>query len=381
MIKFFLKFIFITLLSAKPFSQELPDGLDDDKIDFAIPGQTENMSEKDNTCDTSPHSELLDLLNVKLKKFNPVPEDSRGGEVRGGSNQLTAEEVTTNSIRFYAEQLKEVKPVKIRIETFTSLGKGPLTSLIDRSSKVFLKHPTECKFFSLYGDQIIGSYAMSFDNILRLYANAVNKNNQIAQDFIRTQLVPAPMSLDEAIRSLYDDYGYQQNIIESLLPEDVKNLFFGENSLVSIADVAESKLLAFSLLGGKVDQFQSYEIFIVAPKSKKGLLGSNETIVISGTGEIYEVPLLNIPLALNVMRSLGFNAKIILITHLYIQDDAFCRVGDGGSWYHYKGKIKKAGCDFLSNAIMALKDNSLNLSDDYGTYKYSIDRVSKILNN
>ena len=381
MIKFILKFIFITLLSSKPFSQELPDGPDDDKIDFAIPGQKDNISEKDNTCETSPHSELLNLLNVKLKKFNPVPEDSRGGEVRGGSNQLTAEEVTTNSIRFYAEQLKEVKPVKIRIETFTSLGKGPLTSLIDRSSKVFLKHPTECKFFSLYGDQIIGSYAMSFDNILRLYANAVNKNNQIAQDFIRTQLVPAPMSLDEAIRSLYDDYGYQQNIIESLLPEDVKNLFFGENSLVSIADVAESKLLAFSLLGGKVDQFQSYEIFIVAPKSKKGLLGSNETIVISGSGEIYEVPLLNIPLALNVMRSLGFNAKIILITHLYIQDDAFCRVGDGGSWYHYKGKIKKAGCDFLSNAIMALKDNTLNLSDDYGTYKYSIDRVSKILNN
>ena len=381
MIKFILKFIFITLLSSKPFSQELPNGLDDDKIDFAIPGQTENISEKDNTCETSPHSELLNLLNVKLKKFNPVPEDRRGGEVRGGGNQLTAEEVTTNSIRFYAEQLKEVKPVKIRIETFTSLGKGPLTSLIDRSSKVFLKHPTECKFFSLYGDQIIGSYAMSFDNILRLYANAVNKNNQIAQDFIRTQLVPAPMSLDEAIRSLYDDYGYQQNIIESLLPEDVKNLFFGENSLVSIADVAESKLLAFSLLGGKVDQFQSYEIFIVAPKSKKGLLGSNETIVISGSGEIYEVPLLNIPLALNVMRSLGFNAKIILITHLYIQDDAFCRVGDGGSWYHYKGKIKKAGCDFLSNAIMALKDNTLNLSDDYGTYKYSIDRVSKILNN
>ncbi len=381
MIRFALKFVFIILLSSQVLSQELTDDPDDDNIDFAIPGVKENLSEDENSCETSPHSELLNLLNVKLKKFNPVPEDRRGGEVRGGGNQLTPDEVTTNSIRFYAEQLKDVKPVKIRIETFTSLGKGPLTSLIDRSSKVFLKHPTECKFFSLYGDQIIGSYDMSFDNILRLYANAVNKNNQIAQDFIRTQLVPAPMSLDEAIRSLYDDYGYQQNIIESLLPEDVKNLFFGENSLVSIADVAESKLLAFSLLGGKVDQFQSYEIFIVAPKSKKGLLGSNETIVISGSGEIYEVPLLNIPLALNVMRSLGFNAKIILITHLYIQDDSFCRVGDGGSWYHYKGKIKKAGCDFLSNAIMALKDNTLNLSDDYGTYKYSIDRVSQILNN
>ena len=380
--KFLIYLLLILFVTSEDINtQELIDSEDEDKIDFAFPGDNKADNVNDDLCETSPHSDLLNLLNVKLKKFNPIPEDRRGGEVRGGGNQLSPEEITTNSIRFYAEQLKDEKPVKIRIETFTSLGKGPLTSLIDRSSKVFLKHPTECKFFSLYGDQIIGAYAMTFDNILRLYANAVNKDNQIAQDFIRTQLVPAPMSLDEAIRSLYDDYGYQQNIIESLLPEDVKNLFFGENSLVSIADVAESKLLAFSLLGGKVDQFQSYEIFIVAPKSKKGLLGSNETIVISGSGEIYEVPLLNIPLALNVMRSLGFNAKIILITHLYIQDDSFCRVGDGGSWYHYKGKIKKAGCDFLSNAIMALKDNTLNLSDDYGTYKYSIDRVSQILNN
>ena len=262
--KFFVYvFLFLLITSKDISSQEIVGSEEEDKIDFASPGSSETDTDEDNSCETSPHSELLDLLNVKLKKFNPIPEDRRGGEVRGGGNQLTQDEITTNSIRFYAEQLKDVKPVKIRIETFTSLGKGPLTSLIDRSSKVFLKHPTECKFFSLYGDQIIGSYAMTFDNILRLYANAVNKDNQIAQDFIRTQLVPAPMSLDEAIRSLYDDYGYQQNIIESLLPEDVKNLFFGENSLVSIADVAESKLLAFSLLGGKIDKFQNYEIFIV----------------------------------------------------------------------------------------------------------------------
>ena len=112
---------------------------DDDEIDFAIPGENEKLTETDD-CETSPHSELLNLLNVKLKKFNPIPEDRRGGEVRGGgSQQLTPDEVTTNSIRFYAEQLKDEKPVKIRIETFTSLGKGPLTSFIDRSSKGFFK--------------------------------------------------------------------------------------------------------------------------------------------------------------------------------------------------------------------------------------------------
>ena len=97
----------------------------------------------------------------------------------------------------------------------------------------------------MFGDQILGYYEISFDKILRLYATAVNKQNNIAQEFIRTQIVPSPMSLDMAIKSLYDDYGYQQNIIESLLPQEVRTLFFGENSMVSVADVAESKLLSF----------------------------------------------------------------------------------------------------------------------------------------
>ena len=154
----------------------------------------------------------------------------------------------------------------------------------------------------LYGDQVIGNFEMSFQKILQLYATAINKNNEIAQEFVRTQLVPAPMTVDDALKSLYDDYGYQQNVIESLLPEDVKNLFFGENQLLAIADVAESKLLAFSLLGGRISGKKD-QLFVFAPDSKKGLLGSNETIVFTSTGKIYEVPLLNIPLALNVMRS------------------------------------------------------------------------------
>ena len=151
--------------------------------------------------------------------------------------------------------------------------------------------------------------------------------------------------------------------------------------MVSVADVAESKLLAFSLLGGTIDNKEQNEIFIFVPDSKKGLLGSNETIVISSTGKIYEVPLLNIPLALNVMRSLGFNAKIVILKHVYIDNESFCRVGEGGLWYHYKGNEKNVGCDFLSNAIRSLKTNTLNLSSDYPTFKESIDRVNAILNN
>ena len=132
--------------------------------------------------------------------------------------------------------------------------------------------------------------------------------------------------------------------------------------MVSVADVAESKLLAFSLLGGRIEKQEENEIFIFVPDSKKGLLGSNETIVISGTGKIYEVPLLNIPLALNVMRSLGFNAKVIILKHVYIDRRSSCVVGEGGLWYHFQGNEKSVGCDFLSNTIKSIK--SILLSSD-----------------
>ena len=355
-------------------SQENNFDTPDDKTDFAIPGEVE-IEEDTEKCELSQDSELINLLNLKLKKFNP--------ESKEFENQppLTDDEVKHKSIRFYAEQLQDFQSVKIDIDKFTTLGGATLASLIDRSSKVFLKHPERCEFFSLYGDEILGFYEITFDRILRLYASAVNKDNKIAQEFIRSQVVPSPMSLDSAIKSLYDDYGYQQNIIESLLPQEVRTLFFGENSMVSVADVAESKLLAFSLLGGRIKDNAGKEIFIFVPDSKKGLLGSNETIVISSSAKIYEVPLLNIPLALNVLRSLGFNAKIIIMKHVFIDDNSFCLVGEGGLWYHYMGNDKQVGCDFLSNTIKSIRSNTLLKSKDYSLFKESVDRVNEIINN
>ena len=48
-------------------SQELIDSEEEDEIDFASPGDNKKDEANDDLCETSPHSELLDLLNVKLK--------------------------------------------------------------------------------------------------------------------------------------------------------------------------------------------------------------------------------------------------------------------------------------------------------------------------
>ena len=50
---------------ADTYSQELIESEDEDKIDFASPGDKEEQA-GDDSCETSPHSELLNLLNVKL---------------------------------------------------------------------------------------------------------------------------------------------------------------------------------------------------------------------------------------------------------------------------------------------------------------------------
>ena len=94
-----------------------------------------------------------------------------------------------------------------------------------------------------------------------------------------------------------------------------------------------------------------------------------------------ETPLLNIPLALNVLRSLGFNAKIILLKHLYIDNSSYCMVGDAGIWYHFTNDVKQMGYDFLSNTINSIQSGTLKYDKRLCSIqaKY-IDRVLEIVN-
>ena len=78
---------------------------------------------------------------------------------------------------------------------------------------------------------------------------------------------------------------------------------------------------------------------------------------------------------------MGFNAKIIQLKQVYIDENSFCKVGEGGLWYHYKGREKMVGCDFLSNTIKSITDKYSEKFKDYPIFKESIDRVYEIMNN
>ena len=108
MINFFLK---ITLFYCFIYSLSAQDVLDDN--DFGRPGFVKE--EIDDKCDLSDNKKLLELLDFKLKKFNPKPNDDNAA-------QMTPQEIKQASIRFYNQQLVEVEAVKMRVETFATLG-------------------------------------------------------------------------------------------------------------------------------------------------------------------------------------------------------------------------------------------------------------------
>ena len=158
----------------------------DNETDYGVPGQGSETEPED--CLVNDDSDLLSLLNFKLKKFDPNPKDR--SEI--GEDPLNAAEVKTNTIRFYQEQLVDFEPIRISIETFTSMGGGTLASLINRSSRISLKHPEKCEFFSLYGDQIIGRYDMNFEKILSLFSCVVMIPSLLKANMKKTFVLKTP---------------------------------------------------------------------------------------------------------------------------------------------------------------------------------------------
>ena len=93
------------------FSQDQSD----DDSDFSQPNANQ-QTEEDLNVALSKDSELITLLNFKLKKFNPTSKEFESGP------PLTDEEIKHKGIRFYSLQLKDERTVKIDIDKFASLG-------------------------------------------------------------------------------------------------------------------------------------------------------------------------------------------------------------------------------------------------------------------
>ena len=213
--------------------------------------------------------------------------------------------------------------------------------------------------------------------MLKAFTLASKNNNEIILDFIRNQVTPKSISLYDAINILMNDFATQQNIIMELLSEEVKKVFFGENNMVATTDVAEARLLSFSLLGGEILDAKDKLLFFILPKTYKGVKSSIGTLVLDIDGNLYEIPNLNYILSVNILSGLGVNTRTLTMSEV-ISNSGSCRIDLAGNWMHKVNGIEIRGCPFNSISKKMLQQGSHRNSRDYKSYKAVFEEIENI---
>ena len=176
--------------------------------------------------------------------------------------------------------------------------------------------------------------------MLKAFTLASKNNNDIILNFIKNQVTPKPINLYDGINILMNDFATQQNVIMELLSEEVKKVFFGENTTVSTTDIAEARLLSFSLLGGKILDAQNKLLFFILPKTYKEVKSSIGTLVLDIDGNLYEIPNLNYLLSVNILSGLGVNTRTLTMTEI-VSNSSSCKIDIAGNWMHRINGIEK----------------------------------------
>ena len=319
-------------------------------------------------CRINTNTQILDFIKKELKPF------SNGSNEEGP--RLSQSDLKLLEIKHYSDQLKDSREMRMDILSFSTLNKQDLEIFNKFSSKIKLVL-SDCSEVVFIGDNLLGAYELPYDDMLKAFTLASKNNNEIILDFIRNQVTPKSINLFDAINILMNDFATQQNIIMELLSEEVKKVFFGENNMVATTDVAEARLLSFSLLGGEILDAKDKLLFFILPKTYKGVKSSIGTLVLDIDGNLYEIPNLNYILSVNILSGLGVNTRTLTMTEV-ISNSGSCRIDLAGNWMHKVNGIEIRGCPFNSISKKMLQQGSHRNSRDYKSYKAVFEEIDNI---
>ncbi len=319
-------------------------------------------------CRINSNKQILDFVKKELKPFNAGTNEE--------GPKLSRSDLKLLEIKHYSNQLKDSREMRMDILSFSTLNQNDLDIFIKFSSKIKLIL-SDCSEVVFFGNTLLGAYELPYDDMLKAFTLATKNENEIILDFIRNQVTPKSISLYDAINILMNDFATQQNVIMELLSEEVKKVFFGENNMVATTDVAEARLLSFSLLGGEILDANDKLLFFILPKTYKGVKSSIGTLVLDIDGNLYEIPNLNYILSVNILSGLGVNARTLTLSEV-ISDSGSCRIDLAGNWMHKINGMEKRGCPFNSISKRMLEQGSHRNSRDYKSYQAVFEEIENI---
>ena len=331
-------------------------------INFAIAQQNKKK------CRLNSNKQILDFVKKELKPFK------QGTNAEGP--RLSQSDLKLLEIKHYSNQLKDSREMRMDILSFSTLNQNDLDIFKKFTSKIKLVL-SDCSEVVFFGDTLLGAYELPYDDMLKAFTLASKNSNNIILDFIRRQVTPKPITLFDSVNILMNDFATQQNVIMELLSDEVKKVFFGENNMVATTDVAEARLLSFSLLGGNILDAKDKLLFFILPKTYKGVRASIGTLVLDIDGNLYEIPNLNYVLSVNILSGLGVNTRTLTLSEV-VSSSGSCRIDLAGNWMHKVGGIEKRGCPFNSITKIMLKEGNHRSSRDYKSYQAVFEEIENI---
>ena len=325
--------------------------------------------QKKEKCRISSNNQILDFIKQDIEPY-AKPNNPEGPRISNA-------ELKQQEVKHYANQLKDSRPIRMALKNFSSLNPQDLQIFEKFTSKIVLVL-SDCSEVVFFGNTLLGAYELPYNDMLSAFTLATKNQNRVILDFIKKQVTPKPISLYDAINVLMNDFATQQNVIMELLSEEVKEVFFGKNNVVATTDVAEARLLSFSLLGGNILDAQEKLLFFILPKTFKGVRASIGTLVLDIDGNLYEIPNLNYNLSVNILSGLGVNTRTLVLTEVISESSGSCKIDLAGNWVQRINSIEYRGCPFNSIAKRMLKEGTHRGYKDYNTYQAVFEEIENI---
>lgn len=328
-----------------------------------------NSVQAQTACQESDPELFTVLINSIVQPYIP-PLD------RNGNTLLNANEIYIQKSQHYFAEYKDFEPVSISLSRFASVTENNPTALENFESKITVLGPN-CEKMSLYRNKLIGDFNAEFSTILDIIETGIRTENEGLILFARNQLTPNPISFEQTVEILSNDLALNQGVINALIEEELRRQFLGD-ATIPLNSMAEFALLAFSARGGKLDT-QIDEIFIFAPHSRKGLMNSPNTVLLTSDGNIESIPNFDHLTATSMLNRLGLEVNLITLSEVVTATGEKCSIDLAGRWMQVINGSKFRRCPFSDMVMTMIEDNTFHLTKDFKNQTVVIQRIREIL--
>ena len=331
----------------------------------SFPANLYGEEAENNTCELSSSDKINQLLYATINPYVPSVD-------RQGNPLLGPEEAYFEKAQHYYQALKDFEPIIIDFDAFEAITSANAQALENFESKLFVSG-FNCEKISIYRGNLLGSYQAPFQKILKLMDLALNNNNKALIEFAGKKLTALPLSIDEIIEILKNDFAYDNNTLQEILPANfLKNYITSKEIPINLT--SETALLTFLSLKGKLAGARS-QLYFFVPSSFKGISKNRSAILLSSDGIIHSVPGVNVPMATEVLNRIGVPTEPIIISEIITDSSGKCSLDEAGHWQQIIDGRKVRVCPFNSLVeIMLNEKNYLNTVD----YKPQIAQFTKV---